>query len=205
MAAAPNAARGNNGEEDDFEDVVHDSGEPLEGVLDAEELDFDGHEDVMLASAPADELGIVLGALEDVIMDDSFNERIDAFMRAHCSTFESVDENKHEHMTLFTEYTALLERYIQAKMEAAIPGFDMTALCALIKAQGADLNIDLEALGAYGDFQAFKEMMVSYRQEVRPDAGLSLTGAALHLWHDDDDDGLPMPELELSISSPVRP
>lgn len=178
---------------------------PLEGVLDAEELSFEEHEDVVLASAPADELGVVLGALEDVIMDDGFNERIDEFMRKHCASFESADENKHEYMALFTEYMALLERYIQVKMEAALPGFDMAALCALIKEQGSELNVDLEALGAYGDFQAFKEMMVTYRQEVRLDSGLSLTGASLHLWREDDEDGLPMPELTLSISSPVRP
>lgn len=185
---------------------VDDPGELLAGALDGEELGGDAPDDLLLlASAPEDELGATLGALEDVLMDDGFNERIDAFMRRHCGAFESAEENKHEYMDLFTEYMGLLERYIQAKMEAALPGFDMAAFCAIIKARGAELNADLEALGAYGDFQAFKEMMVAYRQEARPDAGLSLTGTGLHLWRDDDEDGLPMPELALSISSPARP
>jgi ADP-ribosylation factor 2-binding protein len=182
-----------------------DQSEPLEGVLDAEELG-EAEEDILFSAfAPADEFDLVLGTLEDVMMDDGFNEKIDRFMRQHCGTFESADENKHEYMELFNEYMALLEQYIQAKMSAALPGFDMAALCALIKRSGSDLNIDLEALGAYGDFEAFKQMMVSYRQEVRlGDAALSLTGEAVRVWREDDEDGLPMPELTLSISSPTR-
>jgi len=107
-------------------------------------------------------------------------------------------------MELFSEFTALLEQYITTKMAAAIPGFDMAAFCALVKEAGPDLNVDFEALGAYGDFEAFKEMMVAYREEMRLDAGLSLTGHAAHLYREEDEDGLPMPELTLSISSPVR-
>jgi len=37
-------------------------------------------------------------------------------------------------MELFSEFTALLEQYITTKMAAAIPGFDMAAFCALVRA-----------------------------------------------------------------------
>lgn len=191
----------------------------IEGLLDGDaegELGDAEDEDILVSHAPADELGLVLGTLEDVMMDDGFNERIDAFMREHCEAFGAegeggeASESSHAQYALFMQFTELLERYILAKMRGAFgEGFDMGALCALIKEHGADaINIDLEALGAYGDFEAFKTMMGDYRREARLEgdpAALALTGSALRLWQDDEEDGLPMPELTLTISSPVRP
>jgi hypothetical protein len=187
---------------------VDNSGAALDDALDAEELG-DAGEDLVISSAPADEFGEVLAILEDVMMDDDFNEKIDAFMRAHCDEFESMaaGEHQHAHYGRFGEYMALLETHIQAKMARALPGFDMAALCAFIKQQGSEsfMTADFDALGAYGDFEAFREMMRAYKEEARLDFGPILTGSAARVWQEDDEEGTPMPELTLSISSPVKP
>lgn len=155
-------------------------------------------------SSSATNFDVVLGTLEEVMMGDGFGLKVDAFMREHCGVFASTDENKHEYMDLFSEFATLLEEHIEGHMRSALgPSFRMDELCNAIRARADELPPDLEALAAYGDFEAFKRMMVDFRTEARYDSGLALTGLAVRIHEDDVEDGVPMPDLNISISSPA--
>ena len=55
------------------------------------------------------------------MMDEDLNSRVEAFTRKHCDQFEDSEENKLVYTTLFNEYTALIEGYIEERLGASVP------------------------------------------------------------------------------------
>jgi len=141
--------------------------------------------------------------LETVMMDPGFNERVGAFMRSHCHEFDEGEENKLVYMQLFSEYTTLLEAYIESELGALVPDFDMRAFCAALSERADMVSLDLDTLGAFGDFEAFKEMMLACKRGElcmeQGDGPLEMVGAALPVHSEEQEDGEEMPDLNLSI------
>ena len=50
-------------------------------------------------------------------------------------------------MQLFSEYTKLLEAYIETELGALAPGFDMRAFCASLSERADMVSLDLDTLG----------------------------------------------------------
>ena len=104
---------------------------------------------------------------------------MDEFYRANCGVFEAGDENKLEYTTLFNQYTAMVEGFLEEKLGASVASFDMGTFCAQLteRAQRDPEFLDqpaLEALLAYSDFDAFKEMMISAKAglDIEADSGV---------------------------------
>ena len=155
-----------------------------------------------------DEFEMLVAQLEAVMMDPAFNERVGDFMRAHCAEFDEGEENKLCYMQLFEQYTSMLETYIEAELGAlAGPDFDMRAFCATLGSRtDAVASLDLDTLGAFGDFEAFKGMMLACKrgEMLRDEAGgapFQIVGATMEVHADEQEDGVEMPDLNLSISS----
>ena len=115
-----------------------------------------------------DEFEAILGELEVLMMDEALNERIDEFTRKHCDVFVVGDENKLEYTQLFSEYTSMIETFIENQLGASLASFDMASFCQTLqeKAKSDEGLLDhpaLEMLSAYSDFNAFKELMLSAR------------------------------------------
>ncbi|KAJ3111101.1 ADP-ribosylation factor-like protein 2-binding protein [Phlyctochytrium bullatum] len=53
----------------------------------------------------------VVGALEEVLMDDNFVSLQNQFLEKHYHHFENDDENKLIYMNIFSDYTRFLEKY----------------------------------------------------------------------------------------------
>ena len=155
-----------------------------------------------------EEFEMLVAQLEAVMMDPAFNERVGDFMRAHCAEFDEGEENKLCYMQLFEQYTTMLETYIEAELGAlAGPDFDMRAFCATLGSRtDAVASLDLDTLGAFGDFEAFKGMMLACKrgEMLRDEAGgapFQIVGATMEVHADEQEDGVEMPDLNLSISS----
>jgi len=187
---------------DEFEDMV--DGEQFEGAEDqgAEE------EEILVSNCDDSKNSSfeqTVMELELIMMDTGFNERVGAFLTAHCQDFEEGDENKLVYTQRFEEYTEMLETYIEEQLGQRVPGFDMTAFCTDLLQKKDSVDADLDTLGAFGDFSAFKEMMLACKRGKSCDeAGggpLCVTGAQLHVHTEEQEDGVAMPDLNLSISA----
>lgn len=164
-----------------MEEVFASDGPPLG---DDEDL-LDGGDEEVFASdsnaAASDSFDDVLAELEVLMMDESLNDHLDEFQRANCGVFERDDENKLEYTTIFNQYTAMVEAFLEERLGASVASFDMGSFCAQLteRAQKDPELLDqpaLESLFAYSDFDAFKEMMLSAKEglSIEADSGLML-------------------------------
>ena len=123
----------------------------------------------------ADAFAAALAELEVLMMDEGLTARVDAFTREHCGEFEPGDENKLAYTTLFTQYTQMVEAYIEQQIGASVASFDMAAFCATLaeRAKSDESLLDhpaLEMLFAYSDFEAFKALMLATREGANVEA-----------------------------------
>ncbi|KAJ3241794.1 ADP-ribosylation factor-like protein 2-binding protein [Chytriomyces hyalinus] len=145
--------------------------------LDVDETD-DADEFLRGEASAEDELfDLIIGTLEDLLMDDSFVNLQNKFMDRNCSHFStSDDENKLIYMDLFSAYTSQVEAFIEKKLRAQIPEFNMADFLDLLRSRPEQLEGDIfDMMDSIGDFQAFKEMMISYKQE-KEGTGIDLSG-----------------------------
>lgn len=62
-----------------------------------------------------------VGAIEEILMDESFVNTQNTFCVRHCDKFEDTEENKMIYTSLFEEYTELMENMLNSSLEAKIP------------------------------------------------------------------------------------
>ncbi|KAJ3412320.1 ADP-ribosylation factor-like protein 2-binding protein [Chytridiales sp. JEL 0842] len=120
-------------------------------------------------STPEDQLfDDIIGTLEDVLMDEEFERLRDGFMKANYMHFETEDgaENKLIYMDLFQSYTKQVETFLETRLQRLIPGFTMPDFLLLLKNRPDQVVGDVfDMLSLLGDFEEFKDMMVSYKKE----------------------------------------
>jgi ADP-ribosylation factor 2-binding protein len=108
------------GGEENFLDIV----DNFDGMSDDED------EDVSFVSMGGeneedDEFDMIVGALEEIMMDDEFQELQRTFATEHCSHFEDTDENKLIYTEIFAKYTELVEGYLERRLRQNIATFSM--------------------------------------------------------------------------------
>lgn len=133
----------------------------------------------------------VVAAIENVMDEAKFDNRLNAFVQEHCNIFDDAEENKLEYTPIFEEYTAMVEKHLEHELGAKLQGFDMAAFSQNLVDRAKDgepLPMTLENLAAVGDFATFKQMMLSAQ-------GLSVSsfGAAVAVKVDVADD-VPAPQ-----------
>lgn len=187
-----------------------------------------GEEVVASSGESGDQTAQILAELEVMMMDEGFNAKVDSFTQQHCEQFDEGEENKlicklthpasthslSQHSTdggpgawvladtsLFTEYTKMLEAYIEQHLGATLDDFDMQTFCASLSTRDDKeaLPLALEMLSAYGDFEAFKAMMVSCKRGASL-GDMGVVGAPVRVFTEEQEDGEEMPDLNLSIS-----
>ncbi|KAJ3339876.1 ADP-ribosylation factor-like protein 2-binding protein [Entophlyctis luteolus] len=120
---------------------------------------------------------LIVGTLEDVLMDESFVELQNTFMERNSKHFSAKDdENKLIYMDIFNSYTAKVEAFIERKLRANIPDFTMSDFLGLLRKRSEQLEGDVfDMLASIGDFQEFKDLILSFRQE-KEGTGIDLSG-----------------------------
>ncbi|KAJ3330066.1 ADP-ribosylation factor-like protein 2-binding protein [Blyttiomyces sp. JEL0837] len=107
----------------------------------------------------------IVGALEELIMDDKFNHFQSEFFTRNCHHFTDDHENKLIYMELFNAYTARLEQIIDARLKSVIPGFSMSDFHKMLRSRADQVDGDVfDMLATLGDFTVFKEMMLEHRR-----------------------------------------
>lgn len=148
----------------------------------------------------------IIGALEDILMDPAFEDARETFCRANCSHFEDSGENKLIYTDVFSRYTELLESLIASRLEAAIPAFDMQTFFMMLDEKKDELMSDVfDLLLSLGDFEAFRELMLSYKRDAAGSSqGLQVQCCAMKIHTEEQEDGEERPDLDLGLTiSPV--
>ena len=119
------------------EDVSHG-----QDIQEDEDVYDEGEEEIIAmgdgaASAGDDPFVAMVAMLEEVMMDEGFNDMVGAFMNKHCHEFEDGEENKLIYTQLFADYTTMLEEYIARHISTRLPEFDMPVFCAALREVGA--------------------------------------------------------------------
>ncbi|KAG2487147.1 hypothetical protein HYH03_014260 [Edaphochlamys debaryana] len=147
----------------------------------------------------------IVGALEDVLVDEEFEELREGFCRENCQHFEDTDENKLIYTDIFSKYTSLVENTIERKLTTAVPGFSMAEFMTLLETHKDSLMSEVfDLLLSLADFEAFKETMLSYKREVSAGPAFELKCTQLRVHTEEQEDGDERPDLDLSLQiSPI--
>ncbi|KAJ8281189.1 hypothetical protein GJAV_G00064520 [Gymnothorax javanicus] len=117
----------------------------------------------------------VIGNIEDIIMEERFQNLQQGFMEKYYLEFEDTEENKLSYMPIFQEYIELLESDIEQQLMERIPGFSMSSFIRSLQQHKDEVSGDIfDMLLTFTDFLAFKEMFLDYRAE-REGRGLDLS------------------------------
>ncbi|TSX16992.1 ADP-ribosylation factor-like protein 2-binding protein [Bagarius yarrelli] len=117
----------------------------------------------------------VIGTIEDLIIEDDFQNLQRSFMEKYYLEFEDTEENKLVYTSIFIEYTELLEKYLEQQLMERIPGFNMKDFTRYLTQHKDEVSGEIfDMLLTFTDFMAFKEMFLDYRAE-REGRGLDLS------------------------------
>mmetsp|Transcript_128491 Transcript_128491/g.256680 ORF Transcript_128491/g.256680 Transcript_128491/m.256680 type:complete len:216 (+) Transcript_128491:33-680(+) len=185
---------------DDFEDIIdspHGAHLHHLQVGTGDELSCADAEFTIEEGGSAEETAFdsIVGALQDVVMKEDFQTLLANFQREHCGHFEDTEENKLIYTELFKKYSDQIESHIESELTRAVPVFEMTSFLEKLAARGEG-EIDggiFDLLASLGDFETFKQQMISAK--TSPESGLALTGEALHIHVDEDEEGEERPDL----------
>ncbi|KPP75238.1 ADP-ribosylation factor-like 2 binding protein-like [Scleropages formosus] len=108
----------------------------------------------------------VIGIIEDIIMEEEFQQLQHYFMEKYYMEFDDSEENRLSYTTIFNEYVELLEKHIERQLTERIPGFHMNTFTNSLMQHKDEISGDVfDMLLTFTDFLAFKEMFVEYRAE----------------------------------------
>ncbi|XP_068117561.1 ADP-ribosylation factor-like protein 2-binding protein [Hyperolius riggenbachi] len=118
-------------------------------------------------SSPKDEeFDCVVGHMEDIIMDEEFQELQRNFMEKYYNEFEDTEENKLTYTPIFNEYICLVEKFIEEQLLQRIPTFNMSTFISSLQSHQQEMAGDIfDILLTFTDFLAFKEMFLDYKAE----------------------------------------
>lgn len=145
-----------------------------------EMVDMDEENFATSSSSAADTaFDAVIGCIEDIVMEDQFQQLQRSFMEKHYQEFEDSEENKLSYTPIFNDYVDLLEKYLEQQLMEKIPGFNMNTFIELLMQHKEEVPGDIfDMLLTFTDFMAFKEMFLDYRAE-KEGRGLDLSGGLL--------------------------
>lgn len=121
----------------------------------------------------------VIGHIEDIVVDEVFQEMQMNFMDKHCDEFDDSEENKLSYTPIFNEYVGMLEKHIESELLKRIPRFDMTSFMKDLASRKNSISEEiLELLISFTDFLTFKQLILdhkAYKEGKFADFSLTVT------------------------------
>mmetsp|Transcript_14001 Transcript_14001/g.30376 ORF Transcript_14001/g.30376 Transcript_14001/m.30376 type:complete len:125 (+) Transcript_14001:360-734(+) len=112
-------------------------------------------------------------------------------------------------MEIFNAYTGHVEKFIDTKLTEAVEGFAMPQFMEMLLGRREELEgTDVfEVLFSLADFATFKEIMLSHKREhIGRWSGMQVDvrASVIHT-EEDEEGGVVLPDLNLSISPGISP
>uniref|UniRef100_A0A0B7AGV8 ADP-ribosylation factor-like protein 2-binding protein n=2 Tax=Arion vulgaris TaxID=1028688 RepID=A0A0B7AGV8_9EUPU len=150
-------------EQMDFSLDEYNEDEDLETGLSAQDVGFDS----------------VIGHIEDIIMEESFQSIQNGFLEKYYKEFEDTEENKFCYTDIHKEYISTIESYLETELKKRMPDFSMQEFFQNLQARKNELEGEIfEILLTFSDFMAFKEMLIDYRAD-REGSSVDLSGGLM--------------------------
>ncbi|CAB4008077.1 ADP-ribosylation factor 2-binding [Paramuricea clavata] len=109
---------------------------------------------------------VTIGHIEDIIMEDTFQELQNEFMEKHYHHFEDVEENKLVYTDIFTQYTNLIEKHLEECLKQRMPDFSMEEFMTSLQSRKDQIGGDIfDMLLSFSDFIMFKQMFLDYKAD----------------------------------------
>ena len=107
---------------------------------------------------------VVVGHIEDIVVDPVFQDMQTQFMDKYCHEFEDSEENKLSYTPIFNEYVSMLEKHIEKELIQRLPGFNMADFMIQLSKRKNEISEELfEMLLSFTEFLVFKELMVDHK------------------------------------------
>jgi len=166
-------------------------------VPEGEDCEIDFQDDGGDQSPEDQRFDMIIGKLLDILIEEDFEKKQAAFSSANCRHFEDNEENKLIYMDLFQEYTKLMESYLEQRLQEEVPHFDMEQFYEMLSTREDCLVGEVfEMLLSLSDFDTFKELMLSYKQEQANGSLLDISIRPMMLHVGEEEDGDPRPDLD---------
>ncbi|XP_060932016.1 ADP-ribosylation factor-like protein 2-binding protein [Limanda limanda] len=146
----------------------------VENIVEMVDMDEENFA-VSSSSATDSAFDAVIGCIENIIMEEEFQQLQQSFMEKYYLEFDDSDENKLSYTPIFKEYVDRLEKHLEQQLMERIPDFNMNNFIELLMQHKEEVAGDIvEMLLTFTDFMAFKEMFLEYRSE-KEGRGLDLS------------------------------
>ncbi|KAL4235422.1 ADP-ribosylation factor-like protein 2-binding protein [Mactra antiquata] len=151
-------------------------------VMEVEDMYFEEEDLATSSSSISDtKFDLVIGHIEDIIMEDEFQTMQHSFLEKYYNEFDDTEENKFIYTDIHREYVSLVEHYLENELCNRLPGFCMSEFSKLIMERKDELDGEIfEMLLTFSDFMSFKEMFLDFKAEkegrtVDLSAGITVT------------------------------
>lgn len=109
---------------------------------------------------------MVIGAIEDIVMDEEFQVLQHSFLEKYFHEFDDSEENRFIYTDIHTEYVNLVEKYLNNRLLEKIPQFSLPEFMNQMINRKNELDGEIfELLLTFSDFLTFKEMILDYKAE----------------------------------------
>mmetsp|Transcript_24485 Transcript_24485/g.47621 ORF Transcript_24485/g.47621 Transcript_24485/m.47621 type:complete len:220 (+) Transcript_24485:24-683(+) len=212
------AGRYDNMEEDKDDGQVDEciDADGADGFLDMVD-DFDEFEeeegDVSIVSVGGqneddDKFDMIIGALEEIMMDEEFQSMQETFADSNCAVFDDSDENKLVYTEIFKKYTQLVEGYVERRLKEAMSDFSMQDFMEMLTAREEEMQSTdvFDMLVSFADFDTFKDIMLAHKhQRHGGSVQLAVNVMQVPIHRDEQEDGEEFPDLNLDITPVPSP
>merc|ERR1712107_266433 len=115
------------------------------------------------ASGSGGDFDEVIGAIEDIVVDDRFQDIQHNLMEKYSHHFEDTEENKLIYTEIHQIYTTEIETYIETELSQRFTEFSMERFLHQLEENREVLDGDIfDLLYSLSDFLVFKELFVDY-------------------------------------------
>ena len=105
-------------------------------------------------------------ALQDIVIEDSFEKMQNVFCEKYYKVFEEKDENKLEYTKIFNEYTKTTEEFLEKELAKRVKEYKVDEFYKLLESKKFKIDEQLlDTLLDLTEFNNFKEMMLNYKRE----------------------------------------
>ena len=105
-------------------------------------------------------------ALQDIVIEDSFEKIQNDFCEKYYKVFEEKDENKLEYTKIFNEYTKTTEEFLEKELAKRVKEYKVDEFYKLLETKKFKIDEQLlDTLLDLSEFNNFKEMMLNYKRE----------------------------------------
>ena len=105
-------------------------------------------------------------ALQEKVIEDSFETKQNDFCEKYYKVFEEKDENKLEYTKIFNEYTKTMEEFLEKELAKRVKEYKVDEFYKLLESKKFKIDEQLlDTLLDLSEFNSFKQMMLSYKRD----------------------------------------